>query len=47
MTEDVTAGRHHQLIGHESEQTPGESEGKRSLAASVHGVAKSCTQISY
>ena len=25
-------GQHHQLNGHESEQTPGDSEGQRSLA---------------
>ena len=25
------AGRHHQLNGHESEQTPGDREGHRSL----------------
>ena len=35
-------GWHHQLNGHESEQTPGDSEGQGSLAsAAVHGVAKS------
>ena len=27
MTEDVMVGWHHQLNGHESEQTPGEGEG--------------------
>ena len=32
MTEDETAGRHHQLNGHESEQTLGDSEGQGSLA---------------
>ena len=37
----------HQLHGSESEQTPGDREGKGSLAAAVHGVAKSHTQISY
>ena len=31
-TEDEMAGWHHQLNGHESEQTPGDSEGQRSLA---------------
>ena len=31
-TEDETVGWHHQLNGHEFEQTPGESEGQRSLA---------------
>ena len=29
--EDEMVGRHHQLKRHESEQTPGESEGQRSL----------------
>ena len=33
------------LNGHESEQTPGNSEGQRILAA-AHGVAKSWTQMS-
>ena len=32
MTEDKMAGWHHQLNGHESEQTLGDSEGQRSLA---------------
>ena len=31
-TEDEMAGWHHQLIGQESEQTPGDSEGQGSLA---------------
>ena len=30
VTEDETAGWHHQLNGHESEQTPGDSEGQGS-----------------
>ena len=32
MTEDEMAGRHHQLNGHESEQTLGDGEGQGSLA---------------
>ena len=32
MTEDEMAGWHHQLNGHESGQTPGDSEGQVSLA---------------
>ena len=32
VTEDETAGRHHRLNGHESKQTPGNSEGRGSLA---------------
>ena len=31
------------LNGHEFEQTPGDSEGQRSLMSVVHGVAKSWT----
>ena len=31
-TEDEMVGRHHRLNGHEFEQTPGDSEGQRSLA---------------
>ena len=31
MTEDETVAWHHQLNGHELEQTPGDSEGQRSL----------------
>ena len=40
MTEDEMVGWHHQLNGH-LEQTPGVGEGQGSLAAAVHGVAKS------
>ena len=32
MTEDEVVGWHHQLNGHEFEQTWGDSEGQRSLA---------------
>ena len=32
LTEDEIAGWHHQLNGHEFEQTPGDSEGQGSLA---------------
>ena len=31
MTEDEIAGWHHQLNGHEFEQTPGDSGGQKSL----------------
>ena len=31
MTEDEMVGWHHQLYGHEFEQTPGDSEGQGSL----------------
>ena len=33
MTEDEMVGWHHQLNGHEFEQTPGDSEGQGSLAS--------------
>ena len=45
-TEDEMVGWHHRLNGHESEQTRGDSEGRGSLACSVHGVTKSRTQLS-
>ena len=32
MTEDEMVGWHHQLTGHEFEQTPADSEGQGSLA---------------
>ena len=37
---------HHLLKGHEFEQAPGVSDGQGSLAAAVHGVTKSRTQLS-
>ena len=40
-TEDKMVGWHHQLNGHEFEQTPGDSEGQRTWHAAVHGVAES------
>ena len=43
MTEDEMAGWHHQLDGHEFEQTLGVGDGQGSLAAAVHGAAKSGT----
>ena len=46
MTEDETVGWYHRLSEHESEQTPGDSEGQRSLASAVHGVEESRTQLS-
>ena len=40
-------GWHHQLNGHESEQSWGDSEGQGSLVcAEFHGVAKNWTQLS-
>ena len=35
MTEDEMVGWHHQLKGHEFEQTPGDSEGQGSLACCI------------
>ena len=40
MTEDEMVGWHHQLNGHEPEQTPGDSE---TWLTVVHGVRKSLT----
>ena len=37
---------HHQLNGHEFEETPEDTEGKRSWCAAVHGVVKSQTRLS-
>ena len=37
---------HHWLNGHESKQTPGDSEGQGSLVCCIHGVAKSRTWLS-
>ena len=46
MTEDEMVGRHYQLDGHESEQAPGVGDEQRGLAAAVHAVTKSWTQLS-
>ena len=44
VTEDRMVGWHHQLSGHESEQTPGDSEGQGSLACcSPWGLKESDT----
>ena len=37
--------QHHQLNGHESEQTLGNSEKREAWCAAVHGIPKSCTQL--
>ena len=39
-------GWHHQFNGHDSEQTPGDSEGQGSQACYNHGVAKNWTLLS-
>ena len=46
MTEHGMVGWHHRLDGHEFEQALGDGKGQGSLRASVHGVAKSQTQLS-
>ena len=45
-TEDEMVEWHHWLDGHEFEQAPRVGNGQWSLAATVHGVAKSQTQLS-
>ena len=46
MTEDELGEWHHQLNGHEFEQTPADSEGQGSLVCAVHEVEKNQTQVS-
>ena len=46
MTEDEMIGWHHQLNGHEFEQTLGDSEGQEDWHAAGHHVAKSWTRLS-
>ena len=41
VEEDEMVGWHHWLNGHESEQTPGDSEGRGAWCAAVRGIAKS------
>ena len=45
MTEKEIAGWHHQLSGHEFEQTPGDGEGQVTCYATVHGLAKSWSRL--
>ena len=40
MTDDEMVGEHHQLDGHEFEQTPGDSEGQGTLACCSPWVRK-------
>ena len=40
MIEDEMVGWHHQLDGHEFEETSGNSEGREAWCAAVHGVTK-------
>ena len=46
VTEDEMVGWHRWINGRECERTPGDGEGQGSLAYAVHGVTKSCTQLS-
>ena len=46
MTQDEIVEWHHQVSGHEFEQTPGRSEGQESLACYIHGLTKSQTRLS-
>ena len=45
MKENEMAGWHHQLNGHESEQTPEDTE-RQGILAAVHGATTSWTQLS-
>ena len=45
-TEDETAGWHHWLNGHESEQTRETVKDREAWHAAVHGVTKNCTRLS-
>ena len=45
-TEDEMAGWRHRLDGCGFERTPGVGDGQGSLAAVIHGVAKSRTRLS-
>ena len=45
LTEDEMVRQHHQLNGHEFEQTLGDSEGQGSWQAVVRGILKSQTQF--
>ena len=46
MAEDEMVGWHHQLNGHEFEQTPGVGDGQGSLSCFFQWVVKSQTQMS-
>ena len=47
VTEDKMVGWHHQISGHEFEQTSGDSEGQGSLACCSSWVAKCWTGFSH
>ena len=44
--QDEMVGWHHSLNGHKFEQTPGDNEEQGTWCVTVHGVAKSGTQLS-
>ena len=46
MSEDEMVGWHHWLKGREFEQAPGDVKGRAAWCATIHGVAKSQTQLS-
>ena len=46
VVEDEMVGWHHQLSGHEFQQTPGDGEGQEAWCAAVHGVTRSQTRMS-
>ena len=46
MTEDKMVGWHHQLYGHEFEQTPGDRKDREAWCAAVHGISKSLKLLS-
>ena len=46
MTEDEMVGWHHQLDGHEFEQTLELVMDRKALHSAVHGFSKSQTQLS-
>ena len=45
LTKEGMVGWHHWLKGHESEQTPGDSEGQGTWRAAVHGITKCWTRL--
>ena len=46
-TEDETVGWHHQVNGHEFEQTPGDTGGQGSLVCCITWYCKASTRLSY
>ena len=46
VTEDEMVGWHHQLNGHEFQETPGDSEDREAWSAAVPGVANNWTWLS-